>query len=231
MLKKLLVDSWIFFKIHVVALSLIILPIVVPIAIFTAIYQYSFASEESLLPEQIIPMAVSFIAYPIYMIGVVFYIASVVSGEYLGTKTLWKLGVKFYLPYIFLFVLLIFTQIFGYILLIIPGIIFTVRFTFSEFHLLLNKCKPVVAMRNSWETTKEYMWVILGGYAVIAIVLYVPYYLIVSIFDESSIFSLILVTTLSIVFSVLNILYTIFAFRVFELTNMQHNQSLNKDAP
>ncbi len=230
MLKKSLTDSWSFFKIHAVAISIIILPIVAPIDILTALYQYFFTSEEFLFSEQVIPMAISFIAYPIYTVGVIFYIASVISGENIGTKTLWKLGAKFWLPYIILSILVGVVVIFGFILLVIPGVIFTIRYAFSEFDLLLNQSKPLDAMRNSWDITKEYMWVILGGYVVITIALYVPYYLVASLFVESSISYWVLDTVLNIAYSVLGVLYTIFAFRVYEHAKMQHNQSLNQDA-
>jgi len=230
MLKKSLTDSWSFFKIHAVAISIIILPIVAPIDILTALYQYFFTSEEFLFSEQVIPMAISFIAYPIYTVGVIFYIASVISGENIGTKNLWKLGAKFWLPYIILSILVGVVVIFGFILLVIPGVIFTIRYAFSEFDLLLNQSKPLDAMRNSWDITKEYMWVILGGYVVITIALYVPYYLVASLFVESSISYWVLDTVLNIAYSVLGVLYTIFAFRVYEHAKMQHNQSLNQDA-
>jgi len=229
MLKKSLTDSWSFFKIHAVAISIIILPIVAPIDILTALYQYFFTSEEFLFSEQVIPMAISFIAYPIYTVGVIFYIASVISGENIGTKNLWKLGAKFWLPYIILSILVGVVVIFGFILLVIPGVIFTIRYAFSEFDLLLNQSKPLDAMRNSWDTTKEYMWVILGGYVVITIALYVPYYLVASLFVESSISYWVLDTVLNIAYSVLGVLYTIFAFRVYEHAKLQHNQSLNQD--
>jgi uncharacterized protein UPF0259 len=116
----------------------------------------------------------------------------------------------------------------GFILLIIPGVIFTIRYSFSEFELLLNQSKPLDAMRNSWDTTKDYMWIIFGGYAVITIVLFVPYYLVESLFDESSIFYWVIYTLSNITYSVLSVLYTIFAFRIYEFSRLQHNQSKNE---
>lgn len=231
MLKKSLLDSWSFFKNHIVSISLIILPIVAPVDILIAIYDYYFTSEEYLWSEQVIPMIIGFTVYPIYTVGIVFYIASAVSGDYLGTKTLWKLGVKFWLPYILMSIFIGIAVMFGFILLIIPGIIFAIRYAFSEFDLLLNQSKPLDAMSNSWNSTKEYMWVIFGGYAVISIVLFAPYFLVISLFDESSISYWILETALNIIYTVPSVMYTIFAYRVYEIAKMQHNQPLNTDAP
>ena len=184
--------------------------------------------------EQLIPMFIGFVAYPIYAGGVVFYIASVISGETIDTKTSWKLGARFWVPYTVMSVLIGVAIMFGLILLIIPGVIFAVRYAFSEFDLLLNQSKPLDAMKSSWDITKDYMWVILGGYAMITPVLYgfyVPYYLIASPFDEASAAYWLLDTVANIIYSVLAALYTIFAFRVYQFAKSQHDQALNPDAP
>ncbi len=231
MLEKFLMDSWSFFKKHVVALSIIVLPIVVPIDVFIALYEYFLASEEYVFYEQVVPMAISIIAYPIYAVGVVFYLASNVSGEILATNTLWRLGVKFWFPYLVLSILVSLAIALGFVLLIVPGIILVIRYSFSEFDLLLNQSKPLNAMRNSWGATKEYVWVIFGGYVVITPVLYLPYLLVSLLFDESSLSYFVLETVSDIIYSVLSILYTIFAFRVFEFAKLQHNQPLSADEP
>jgi len=229
MLIKSLKESWSFFKIHSIALSIIILPIAAPVEIFSSIYEYFLNNDEFNFIEQIVPMAVNAITTPIYAIAVIFYMASVITGETLGTKTLWKLGAKFWLPYIIMTAMIIIAVISGFILLIVPGIILIVRFSFSEFDLLLNKSKPLDALKNSWSETKEYMWVIFGGLVLITLALYVPFYLITSIFEGASIFYWVLYTLLNIAYSVLAVLYTIFAFRIYEHTKSQHNKAIKKD--
>lgn len=231
MLQKSLIDSWSFFKNHAVAISVIILPIEVPIDVLAALYQYYLVGEKFELTEQFIPIIVGLIAYPIYAVAIVFYIFSVRSGDRIDTKTLWRLGAKFWMPYVIMSIFVGVAVILGLVFLVIPGVILIVRYAFSEFDLLLNQSKPLDAMKNSWDATKNYMWVILGGYAVITFLLYMPYYLIASLFDESSASYLILDTASNIVFSVLGALYTIFAFRVYEFAMLQHNQSLNQDPP
>ena len=150
--------------------------------------------------------------------------ASVITGETLNTKTLWKLGIKFWLPYVVMSVMIIITVISGFILLIVPGIILMIRYAFSEFDLLLNKNKPLDAIKNSWSETKDYMWVILGGLIVISLALFVPFYLIDSIFEGESVFHWVLYTFLNIAYSVLAVLYTIFAFRIYSHAKTQHRE-------
>lgn len=229
MLIQLLTESWLFFKNHIVALSIIILPIVVPIDIFIAMYEYSFSGEEYVFSEHVIPMTIGFIAYPIYAVAVVFYISSIISGEHLDTKLLWKLGLKFWLPYMILSLLVTLALMAGFILLVIPGIILFIRYSFAEFELLFNQSNPIDAMANSWNATREYMWVLFGGILIISIAFYLPYYLIFSLFDESSLFYLVLEVVLNIIYSVLAVLYTIFAFRVYEFAKSQADPSLDFD--
>ena len=229
MIKTLLMDSWFFFKNHIVAISMIILPIVVPIDVLTTLYQYFLASDELTISEQLIPMFIGMIAYPIYAVRVVFYIASAISNERIDTKTSWRLGFKFWLPYATMSFFIGLVVMLGLIFLVIPGIIFSVRYSFSEFELLLNKNKSLDAMKNSWDATKDYVWVILGGYLVITFVFYAPYYLISEFLNQESASYWVLDTVLNIVYSVLGALYTIFTFRVYEFAKLQHNTQLNSN--
>lgn len=222
-------ESWSFFKIHFIALSIIILPIAAPVELFTSLYEYFLNSDEFHFIEAVVPMAVNAVTYPIYTIAVIFYIASVITGETIDTKTLWKLGAKFWLPYIIMSAMIIITVISGFILFILPGIILIIRYAFSEFDLLLNKNTPLNALKNSWSETKEYMWIIFGGYILITFALFVPFYLITSIFEGSSIFYWVLHTLLNITYSLFGVLYTIFAFRIYEHAKSQYNNAIKKN--
>lgn len=230
MLKQALTDSWYFFKNHALAFSQIILPVVIPLNIITELYQHVFTSQDFLIKE-LIPVTLGIIAYPIYMVGVIFYIASSVSGKNLDTKTLWKLGIKFWSPYIGLWILVAVAVMFGFILLVIPGVILAARYSFSEFDLLLNQSKPLDAMRNSWLVSKDYMWIILGGIGVITIVLYAPFFLVASLFDKSTFLYWALDIFADTAYSVLGVLYTIFLFRVYVLAISKHDQPPKQNAP
>jgi len=140
------------------------------------------------------------------------------------------LGVKYWKSYIVLSVFVGLAVMFGFILLVILGVVFAIRLAFSDFYLLLGQETPTEAMRSSWEITKDYLWVILGGYVVITIALYAPYFLVTSLIDKSSIIYWVLDTASNIAYSVLGAIYTIFAFRVYEFARMQHNKSFESNA-
>lgn len=225
MLQQSLTDSWSFFKSNVAALSVIILTIIVPIEIFVSLYEYFFVSEDGTYTEQLVPVIIGTLVYPIYAVAVVLYIASIISGEKIEPLTLLQLGIKFWWKYLVLSTFIGLIVIFGLILLVIPGVIFSARYAFAEFDLLLNQSRPLDAMKHSWDSTKEYVWVILGGYTVITVALYVPFYLVAALFDESSISFKVLDTVTNMAYPILGAMYTIFAFRVYELAGMQGKQS------
>lgn len=220
MLKESLSDSWSFFKRHVGMLALIILPIVVPVELVVSVYRNFFSGDE----EQWIPVFINFIVNPIYSIAVVFYIASIISGEQYDIKSLWGLGIKFWPPYIILSVLVGLLVALGFALLIIPGAFFAVRFAFAEFELLLRQSAPVDAMKASWALTKDYMWILLGGYTVITLATFVPYVFFVYQIGPEDISSSVLVSVIGLALSVLMTLYKIFAFRVYEFAKTKADQ-------
>jgi hypothetical protein len=226
MLKKALTDTWSFFKDHVIAISLIVLPIVVPIEILNYLFQInSLAHGTSIIYEYIIPWLVGALAEPIYAVAVIYYIASVFSGEKTDTKTLWRLGIKYWLPYGILYFLIALVVIPGYILFIVPGIILFSKYSFAGFDLLLNKSKPTEAMRSSWHLTNTYTWVIIKGCIVITVPLCISYYLLILLLGITGIQENLINSFLQIIYSDLLVLYTIFLFHIYNLARSQQQAS------
>jgi uncharacterized membrane protein len=50
----------------------------------------------------------------------------------------------------------------GFVLLIIPGIIFACRLAFVPFLIMDEKLEPIEAIKKSWEMTRGYSWTIFG---------------------------------------------------------------------
>ena len=226
MLQNLLLDSVRFFREHYIPIAMIVLPIFIPIEILDAIYSNYILKEDSGFFEQFPIMFIGLLVSPIYTAGVIFYILSVVAGDAIDTKSAWRLGVKYWMP---LFILNVFVGVvvtLGFLLLIIPGIICVARYAFAEFELLLNNSRPLDAMKNSWETTREFIWVILGGYLVIAIALVAPYYVLDAVLEHLELELEILDNFLNIIYSVLGVISIIFTFRVYHLSKEQDNNGL-----
>jgi len=226
MVKQSLDDSWALFKENVVPISLIVLPIVVPTAIIEVTIQNLFATDSSHWRQELVTSLISMLVYPIYSVAIIFYIAAVVTGEKIGTSTLWRLGARFWLPYTILSVLFGLSVMVGFILLIVPGVILLIRWSFASFDLVLNKSKPREALSSSWKATKNYVGALLKGYLTLIVVLYVPYVLLSKIMGfwlgKTSTSFQVFDTTLDLVYEVVSVMFTIFAFRIYSLYRMQN---------
>ena len=227
MLQNYLADSIRLFKNHYFGIAMIILPIFIPIEIFDAYYSKYVLVEGAEMVAYLPPMLVGLLAYPIYTAAVIFYIASVLTGDIIDVKTSWQFGVKYWKPLILLTIMVGFMIMLGFILLVVPAIILTIRYAFAEFELLFNKRDPLEAMRTSWEATRQYFWILLGGFVVITIVLYSPYYLLVIMLEQREMALGLLENFLNVIYAVLSVIYTIFAFRIYHVAQDQQQTKLD----
>lgn len=226
MVKKSLSNTWTLFKENIVPISIIVLSITIPAAIFEEVIQNLFATNSSDIRNILIPFLIDMAVYPIYSVAIIFFIAAVVSGENIGTSTLLKLGIRFWLPYTILSVLFGLAVIAGFILLIVPGVILLIRWSFASFDLLLNQSKPYEALRSSWIATKGYVGALLKGYLILIVILYCPNLLLGEIMEswlgKTSISFQVFDTTLSLAYEVLSVTFTIFTFYIFGLSRAQN---------
>ena len=137
---------------------------------------------------------------------------------------------KFWVPYLAMFVINMAIVLMGLTLLIIPGIYIALRLSFAPFELLLEGLKPIDSLRSSWKLTKGHVGQILGGGIVIYFSFFVPFGVLGTLFDQSSVVYLVYYTIGSIFSSLVGALFTIFVFRIYWLVGEQHNKSLNSDA-
>lgn len=215
MLWQSLVESVYFFKNNFFAIAAIILPIAIPIELFDALYENFVITDNSTYVEQSIPFIVMLLASPLYAIAVIFYIASQIKGEAISVKTAWQFGIKYWQPYLALTILLLIIFMLGFMLLFIPGVILVVRYAFAEFELLFNNKRPIDAMKSSWAASGQCFWKLLGGFFIIASALYIPLILIQVSVDDFETTYPILDSMLNILYSVPQVLLTIFSYRVY----------------
>jgi len=225
-LQTLLTDSFKFFWNRFISIVLIVVPVVFPIELFRVRYAESFLGPEADFSSQLPTLLLGLAAYPIHTAGVIFFIASVISGNKLDIKDCWLLGLRFWGPFLLLSLLLGAATTLGFMLLLVPGLIALGRFAFADFDLLLNKHSPVDAMRHSWEATRAYFWLILNGYLVIFAAVIAPYFFLVYVLEDLvkdlGIFEVVLDT----LYPVLSALLTIFRFRVYDLANERRSLGL-----
>ena len=216
MVKSALMDSWNLFTNNILGISLIVLPIIIPIEILTSIYTYNLPEAETVTAEEFYPLSISLLFYPIYSVAVVVYISSVVNNNTYTLGQLYKSGLRFYISFAIMSILIGLIFFGGLLLLILPGIYFLIRYTLSEFYLVLEEAKPLDAMRKSWEISNNYIITLFLGYIVIALCLTSPALALNYFLEEGTDIYHLVNTGENIVFSVLNTFYTIYAYRIYE---------------
>ena len=117
----------------------------------------------------------------------------------------------------------------GFVLFLFPGLIALGRFAFADFDLLLNKHSPADSVRYSWEATRPYFWLILGGYAVIFAAFYVPYFFLVLVLEDLAKDLGVFEIALDTFYAVLSALITIYRFRVYDLANQRRSLGLRPE--
>ncbi len=228
-LQGLLLDSFRFFRNHLFSILLIIVPVVFPIELFRARYADSLAGQESNLASDLPMLALGLLAYPIYAGGIIFFMASIISGDRLNVRSCWLLGLKYWGPFLLLSLLLGAITGLGFVLFIVPGVIALARFSFAEFELLLKGRNPADALRTSWDATRPYFWLILGGYLIIFAAVYVPYFGLIFVLEDLKVELGIFEVLLDTLYAVLSAFFTVFRFRVYDLVNERRNVGLRPE--
>jgi len=222
--KTFLLDTYAFFKMHLVAIMAILLPFTIPLEIFSFLY-YENTPHDDVSFSSFIPAIVYFALYPIFGAALVFYVSFTVKRKSLTTTQAWALGIQNWPSYFLLSAILILAIGFGFALFIIPGLFLAARLAFSEFDLLLKSQNPVQSLASSWTSSREYFWVLLNGGLIITLIIYAPYFLITHLLNETGLHLDFLNPLLSIIESVLMSVYTIYAFRVYDFATQQHSHS------
>jgi hypothetical protein len=216
-LRTMLQDGLRLFKTFSPGIAWIVLPIFIPVELFDAFYTSRFIHESSSFSLYLPPMVLRFMAHALYKGALIFYLASIISGKMIGPKAAWALGIKFWPRMILLNLMVWISLTAGFVVMIAPGVYLLGRLAFAEFELLLNQRDPLDAMKASWAQSGSYVWIILGGYLIISVILYVPYYIPVALFHIRESDLGIMVNVIDIMYSFLSVTYTLFAFRVYHL--------------
>ncbi|MDQ2075136.1 hypothetical protein [Marinimicrobium sp. ABcell2] len=217
MLDKAITDSWIFFKRHFVMLAVLMVPVLVPMQMVLALYVSPDVEQGVSLGNTFLMTLIGFVFYSLYMPAVIFYMASVVTGERRSIAELYQLALRWWIPFFVLLMLVMLSAAAGFLALIVPGIIIALKLVFAEFDMLLNGSKPVAAMKASWRLTKTCKGTLFGGYVIITLCIYVPFAIVSFILGLYQVTHWGVEAFLSMLASVCNVFYTIFAFRVYDM--------------
>lgn len=140
---------------------------IMPYSIFSILIELLYVQSPS--PgyfDIFMPVTLSFLMGVIMTPILTFYIHNLVTGRP-SIKMSALQGNKKILAYSVLAILMVLVYSVGLALLIIPGIIFMVRFSLASYYLILNDEGAIDSMQTSWRTTGEHFWPLLAAGAII----------------------------------------------------------------
>jgi hypothetical protein len=208
-------DSVRLFQNHFLALASIILPFAIFLEIFDAFYIANTITEQAELKDSVPLLLVHLLVQPFYSVAIIFYLSSIISKQAISVSQAWLLSIKYWPSFLLLSLLLSLFVFSGLMFFVIPGIILFIRFSFSEFYLLLEQQSPIDAIKSSLLSTKNYFLILFNGFIILGIFTYGPFLLINEALGETKNEISILTIIVNIVFDVITMIFTIFAFRVY----------------
>jgi hypothetical protein len=155
-LKLIITDSALFFWRNLNQIALLCLPWLFAGALveyLIVVNQETFGDT----PIYFAAWAFNLLVYPIYTAALIHMMAQQAKGRRPGNKELFELALKSWQSLLVLHLLSSLLAVFGLTLLVLPGIWIMVRFSFSEFYLVLENLNPIDSIRKSIVATKKHM--------------------------------------------------------------------------
>lgn len=211
-------DSLRLFRQNLMPLSGIILPFAIFMEIFDEFYKVNYISETSVFEDTIPILLVHLLIHPFYSVAIVFYLSSIISNKSITVPQVWLLSIKYWPSYLLLSVLLNLFVFSGLMLFVIPGIFLFIRFLFAEFYLLLEQKSPIEAIKFSVVNTKDYFLILFSGFLMLGIFTVAPFLMITEALAVAEQEINLLSILISIIFDIVTIIFTVFAFRIYHLS-------------
>ncbi len=176
-------DSLRLFHSHIFTLASITLPFI----IFLEIFEVYFIESTLMTPfmfDDLSPLLIAHLTIkPFYSIAVIFYISSVIDKQSLSVTQSWFMAVKFWPVYFIVSLIMNLLIGTGFFFYVIPGIFLFIRFSFTEFYLLLDKQSPLTAIKSSFINTRKYFLTLSGGFIILAVIIFYSHAMINTVFD------------------------------------------------
>lgn len=202
-----------FFRQHLMALAAIQLPFLILLAVanYTLLGDMSDAGDPALQTNTALASLIRILLLPFYLGGTIIYLQSVIDDNPLHPLTAILSSPSCWGRLLLTYVLNALAISLGFMLLIIPGIYFGVRFAVADYACVLERRGPIEAMRKSWELTPDYFWLLFQGIALLMGLIFLANISVTRLLGDETI----LVALSSILFDFLGVLVTIYGFRIY----------------
>lgn len=223
-LSVLLMDSFNYFKKHLVAFCILVLPF----ALITNGIALSFNEDEG-SGKFLLYMLFILTIYPFYKGAILYYIAYSFDGRRVPFSQLYQIPAKTWFSFILMNIILGLAVLTGFIALILPGLYLMARFSFTEIYCVLYREKTMDAIKLGWNETKDNYWILFKGLVIIFGFTTGLMWLIEYSFALIGLKSTVLSFFFSVCEVVLSMMNTIFIFRVFTVNTkkLEEIQQIN----
>lgn len=170
----LLSDAWMLFSKHAVLLiGIYLIPTILLVLYAFFIALFSSPDLDPVLRQAALPfnLVLTFMLIVVSILAGIALIRAVSSPESTTLVSAYKFGLENILSYIWIALLTGVTVMVGFMLLVIPGILFLVWFAFVYYILVLEGIKGIDAMKASKAYVKGYWWPIFGRMVLLMVLL------------------------------------------------------------
>ncbi|TVQ67266.1 MAG: hypothetical protein EA373_12735 [Oceanospirillales bacterium] len=204
-------QSLFFFRQHFVTLAAIQLPFLALIGVLGFIMQGNMAEGEVEGAGGFLLLGLLQLGLlPLYWGATIFYMQSVLDGKPLSPMNAISLGLTSWGRLLVTYILNGLAVMLGLIALIVPGIVVGVRLAFADYICVLENKSATESIKQSWSQTQPYFWMMLQGFILIFLSLFLLEMLIQQIIGSNVVGML-----LSLVVDFCGVMLTVFGFRVF----------------
>ena len=173
----------------------------------------------------------SLVLMPIYWAATILYMQSKLENRPLQPFQAISLSFKYWRTLLFIFILTALAISGGLLLLIIPGIYIGIRLSFADYIGVVEGKNAWASLKQSWEETDDYFWVLLQGLLILYPTLQLVEIPITQYFtnqeDRSMLFELPIVVFLDL----LSALITVYGFRIYCVMREEIRPESNNDRP
>ena len=209
-------QTWFFFRMNLAAIMKIQLPFIILLNIIGSIVLGSVDSEQPQVNTSVLMLSMASLLFlPLYWGATIAYLDSVVNDRPLTAFQALQLSLSRWGSLFLTYFISGAGIVIGLMCLIAPGIFLTVRWAFADYHCMLEKSSATEALRDSWDTTKDYFWDLLTGLVSLFVLITGSNLMVTWFFSSLGIDSFLLRSVQDIVFGFLNCLFMIYGFRVF----------------
>lgn len=204
-------QSLFFFRQHLVTLAKIQLPFLAVIGVLGFVLHGNSASSDTNAAGSVLLLGLLQLGLlPLYWGATIFYMQSVLDGKPISPMNAISLGITSWGRLLITYILNGLAVLLGLIALVLPGVIVGVRLAFADYICVLENKSATEAIKQSWTQSQPYFWMLLQGFILIFLTLFLLEVLIQQVVGMNIVGML-----LSLVVDFCGVMLTVFGFRIF----------------